>query len=91
MNPQATIDRNKVWKYAVIALIRTYKKGTRFTYDKVRAEAAVRGVTPPDHPNAWGAAMNTAAKEQLIAKTGRYFPSAIRSNHGRIMPEWVRL
>lgn len=89
--PNRVLDQNKVWKHAVLRIIKELPKGTAFTFDRIRAAAVVCKLDAPAHPNAWGSVLRCAAKEWLIQKTGRYLPSAIRSNHSRIVPEWRRL
>lgn len=54
-----------------------------FTIDDVRHYCSC----PPSHPNAWGALLNTLARQGKIQRVG-YRPSVLPSTHGRIVSVW---
>lgn len=88
MKPKALA---RPWIYLVKDIIRSYKKGTKFTYDQIRRDATARGLPPPKHPNAWGGAMSNAAADGFIRRTGVFKPSDLKQSHSRMMAEWERL
>lgn len=78
------------WQAQIVRLVRSYPVGTQFTFDKVRADATLKRIPPPDKPNRWGKAMQAAASDGLIRRTKQFVPSDIPSNHGRMMAVWER-
>lgn len=79
---------NGEWRDSILRLITRMPAGTLFTSDDVRVQAEGRGIENPPHPNAWGSIFRQLRKDKLAVKTGRYLPSEIPSNHGRVSAEW---
>ncbi len=59
-----------------------------FTSDDVRSLAADWLLGDPTHPNAWGAAMLSAAAAGLIEKTGEFRKSTRKAAHAHQNPVW---
>lgn len=81
------------WNESVVGIIEKYlSTGEEFTSCTIRHFCHSMLVQPePHHPNAWGAALNSAAKRGLIKKTGLWVKSNIASTHARMIPVWIRL
>lgn len=62
-----------------------------FTADDVRAEAERAGVPPPHHHNAWGAAMQAAAKRDVIQRTNETRSSERAAANAHRNPVWRSL
>jgi len=75
------------WTERAIAMIRGNVIGTTITAETLRSGL---GEDPP-HPNAIGAAFNTAARQGLVEKTGRWVKAARPEAHGRELRQWVRV
>lgn len=76
---------NKVWMVvADEAMWRLATTKLEFTTEDLKAI-----VCNPQHPNAYGAAFNTAARAGLIKRVG-YRPSTSPSAHGRIVSVWTK-
>lgn len=58
------------------------------TSDDVRNAAAIAGVERPNHPNAWGAAMTSAARKGFIEKTGEYTKSKTKTRNSGLIAVW---
>ena len=65
------------------------RSGREFTGVEVRDRAKVIGLAPPQHPNAWGAAMGGAARDGIIRATGAYVKSPVVSRHSAVVAVWV--
>jgi len=60
--------------------------GLAFTSDLLRER-----LQDPPHPNAVGAALNSAARSGVIQATGRFTPSLRPKGHGRKIQVWMKL
>jgi hypothetical protein len=58
-----------------------------FTGEDVRKAFEKEGRFP-EHPNAWGALMNTASKRRIIEKTGNYTQMKMEQSHARETALW---
>lgn len=61
-------------------------KSLHFTSDDIRAEHQARNAPAPTHPNAWGAAVNTAKRHGYIVATGAYRKTKRAAGHARALP-----
>lgn len=71
----------------VIAILATYPNRP-ITSDDVREVALDAGIPEPHHPNAWGAAMRTAALRGIIEPTDRTVKSSRPAAHRRRLVVW---
>lgn len=62
-----------------------------FTADDVRAEAERAGLPPPHHYNAWGAAMQAAARRDVIERTNLLVQSMRPDARAHANPSWRSL
>lgn len=58
----------------ILAIIRRYPVGTKFTTDTVRKDAVLAHAAPPQHPNGWGHAFIMAADQGLAKRTRSLLP-----------------
>ena len=88
---QALVLQNSIdFRDAVRQIICDFARtGREFTSTDVRQVARSRGVSPPSHPNAWGAAFCSAAKLRWIRATGAYVKSPIPTCHAAVVAVWV--
>lgn len=78
-----------LWRKEIARLIRlTAENHEFFTSDDIHSLAEECGLREPHHPNAWGAAFNMAARDGLIAPTGRFAPSERADAHARMVGVW---
>ena len=76
------------WKDDAIAVLRRLAMSREhFTSDDLHRACEVRGIGP-SHPNSWGAICAVAAKQGVIAFTGRYRQSRRPSAHARMLRIW---
>jgi hypothetical protein len=75
------------WTERALEMIRGKGIGARMTAETLRAWL---GEDPP-HPNAIGAAFNTAAKQGLVEKTGLWVKATRPEAHSRELREWLRI
>jgi len=81
---------NAVWMNMVIPVIRKLAStGSSFTSEDVRVECGKQQIPRPSHPNAWGAAFNTASKRNIIERIGND-KNHLASAHARIVGVWRR-
>ena len=59
--------------------------GQRVTGEDIRVECACRGVVP-HHPNAWGAAINSMVRKNLLIFDNEYKQMKSASSHARKTP-----
>ena len=88
---EQVLSNGAAFKDQVRILIRIVaRRGLEFTNDDVRALASELGVEEPHHPNAWGAAVSSAAKAGEIERVG-YRKSAAISRHAGLVAVWRRV
>lgn len=84
---EQTLDAESAeWKADVLATIRSFQRGARFTSDSLS-----RVVGPPHHGSCWGAIMRSAATHGLSKGTKQYVPSTRPKCHAAIIQVWERL
>jgi len=77
------------WKDLALDVIRDLAQHhAEFTADEVRQAAQALQLPEPHHPNAWGAAMSTAARRTYIVDTGRSRKSQQASANSRKLTIW---
>jgi len=82
------VAHNPDWAQWVRRIILSLSKARdTFTVEDVRKEAKAIGVPEPKHPNAWGAALSSAAGADHIEACG-YRKNAIPSAHARVVRVW---
>lgn len=84
------IDRvkrnNSEWMKRALSMVATMSiSRNNFTIDDARFWCDCYNA--PSHPNAWGALLNTLARQGRIRRVG-YRPSTLPSTHGRIVSVW---
>jgi len=81
-------NNNVIWMDMVIPVIDALAStGAPFTAEDLRVECGKQQIPRPTHPNAWGAAFNTAAKMNLIERVG-YDKNRLASAHARAVGLW---
>jgi len=78
-----------MWRVEIARLIRlTADNHEFFTSDDIHGLAEECGLREPHHPNAWGAAFNSAARDGIITPSGRFVPSERPDAHARMVGVW---
>jgi hypothetical protein len=78
---------NREWMERANWIVPAIAQYGSFTCDDVRSQAKATGIGNPEHFNAWGALLNTLARQGKIRRVG-YRPSTLPSTHGRIVSVW---
>lgn len=79
------------WAEDYIAFIQSYASTHReFTGEDVRAAWLSGGGEHPHHHNAYGAAVNIAARRELIVSTNRFRTARSPATHGHPVRIWRR-
>jgi len=81
---------HSAWMERGIALIRTFPMCEEATGEDIRMWLGERGLTEPDHHNAWGGLIRWAISQELIEATGKYLPMKAEKSHGRKTPVYIR-
>lgn len=82
-------NEREEWKTDMEAVIHDVCLRNRtFTMDTVRELAEECKIKPPHHPNAFGAVVKVAARNQWALMTGEYIPSKNIRARGRMVAVW---
>lgn len=82
------LANNADWQSAVHAVLtQLCQSRETFTAEDLRKACAAAGIPDPKHPNAWGAAINSASKSGLIEQIG-HKKNHMSSAHARIVGVW---
>jgi hypothetical protein len=75
------------WKVAALKIVESVaKRHPYFSADDVHHLAGWLGLSPPHHPNAWGALMQSALRLGYMEKTKTRIKSKRRNQHGTEIP-----
>lgn len=85
-----TSSANAQWMDAALYRISQLTSGTECTGEQIR-EGITRRVGSPNHVNAWGALIRTAASRGILARTGDWVPMTDPNSHARLTPVWKRV
>ena len=80
---------NSAWMSLFLAVLcETAEKhaGQERTGEAIRQELRTDGLMPPLHPNAWGAAINTAVRRGILLDTGLVVKMTSPGSHARRTP-----
>lgn len=80
------------WRDDALRTIRAVARSCgRFTADDVHATAALLGLLPPHHSNAWGAVFRLALRQRYMRPTGDHVRSSRREARARSIPVYQSL
>jgi hypothetical protein len=86
-------NERKAWRELhdrELAVFLSRMGSTAFLPEDFRRWFLARGNKHPHHPNVWGAMWMSAARQGLVAKTGRYRHMQDLRSHARITAEWAK-
>lgn len=89
----AVDNERKAWRELhdkELAVFLIQQGGKAFLPEDFRRWFLARGNRHPHHPNVWGAMWMSAARQGLVAKTGRYRHMQDVRSHARITTEWAK-
>lgn len=82
---EKVLNSNLSWVEAVRSRLSTIlkeKEGKLLTGEDIRAAFAELGIEP-NHPNAWGALVNSLIKKKILIPTSQYKPMKDPRSHAR--------